>query len=73
MLENKEELASQLLELALKYNFTSYTGDWEWRNAGAFHFAGWNATMAHVASVLNAHGVGLGNGIVAACTDKQNV
>ena len=69
MQAHKEELAQQLLALALKWKFTSFTGDWEWRNAGTFHFAGWNATMAHIASVLKPHGVGLGNGIVAGCTD----
>ena len=28
MLENKEDLAQQLLELALKFKLTSFTGDW---------------------------------------------
>ena len=72
MFESREQLAQQLLEVALKYNLTGFTGDWEWDSSGphppkGFHWPGWNMTMAHIASVLSPHGVGLGNGIVANC------
>lgn len=72
MFENREALAKQLLEIALKYNLTGFTGDWEWDSSGpnppkGFYWPGWNATMAHIASVLSPHEVGLGNGIVANC------
>lgn len=72
MFENREALAQQILEIALKFNLTGFTGDWEWDSSGpdppkGFYWHGWNATMAHIASVLSPHGVGLGNGIVANC------
>ena len=69
--DNREALAQQLLEIALRYKLTGYTGDWEWDSSGvhqrSFHWPGWNASMAHIASVLSPHGIGLGNGIVANC------
>ena len=68
MYDKREALAQQLLEIALKFNFTGYTGDWEWPGANRpFYWVGWNATMAHVADVLRPHHVGLGNGIVSQC------
>ena len=69
MLENKEILAGQLLEVALRWKLTSYSGDWEFRTVEAkpfpvdFHWAGWNQTMAHIASVLKPHRIGVGNSI----------
>ena len=79
--------------MALRWNLTSFSGDWEFQgfmaprpvsgqalrpdsevaqqSAGGlpieFHFAGWNQTMAHIASVLKPHGVGLGNAINSGC------
>ena len=72
MFDNRVELAQQLLDIALKFNLTGFTGDWEWDSSGpnppeGFYWPGWNATMAHIAAVLSPHGVGLGNGIVANC------
>ena len=70
MMENKEALAQQLLELALKFKLTSFTGDWEFDGqADGFYWLGWNETMAHIASVLKPHGVGLGNSIESTCHD----
>ena len=64
MLENKGALAQQLLELALKYGLTGFTGDWEFDGAALdFYWAGWNETMAHIAAVLRPHGIGIGNSI----------
>ncbi len=69
MLESKEALAQQLLEVALKFKLTSFTGDWEFNrgNPAEFSWQGWNQTMAHIASVLKPHGVGLGNSISSGC------
>ena len=66
MLENKEALAQQLLELALQYRLSSFTGDWEFNGQKLdFYWAGWNATMAHIAAVLKPHGIGIGNTIAS--------
>ena len=67
MLQNKEKLAAQLLELAQTYNLTGYTGDWEWQKPSTFYWPGWNETMAYISSVLAPHGIGIGNGIVSGC------
>lgn len=69
MLESKEVLAQQLLEVALKFKLTSFTGDWEFNrgNPANFSWKGWNQTMAHIASVLRPHGIGLGNSISSGC------
>lgn len=67
MLEKVDILAQQLLTLALRYNLTGYTGDWEWPGPREFYWEGWNATMAQIASVLTPHGIGLGNGVVSQC------
>ena len=75
MFENREALAQQLLEIALRYKLTGYTGDWEWDSSGAhqrsFHWLGWNATMAHIASVLSPHGIGLGLSINSVCESES--
>ena len=69
MLESKETLAQQLLQVALRFKLSSYTGDWEFNRGdpAEFSWRGWNQTMAHIASVLNPHGVGLGNSISSGC------
>ena len=69
MLDHKEKLAQQLLELAQTYHLDSFTGDWEFGhgNPVAFWWDGWNQTMAHIASVLQPHGVGLGNSVDSGC------
>ena len=52
----------------MKWNFTGYTGDWEWPGSKKpFYWIGWNATMNHIAGVLRPHGIGLGNGVVSQC------
>ena len=55
--------------MALRFKLSSYTGDWEFNRGDptAFSWRGWNQTMAHIASVLNPHGVGLGNSISSGC------
>ena len=65
ILENKETLASQLLEIALAYNFSGFSMDWEFGES--FHWAGFNETMSHVAGVLRPHGLGLGLSINSDC------
>ena len=68
MYDQKEALAQQLLTIAMKWNFTGYTGDWEWPGSKKpFYWIGWNATMNHIAGVLRPHGIGLGNGVVSQC------
>jgi hypothetical protein len=69
MLRSKDTLAQQLLGLALKYQLSGFTGDWEFGRGDpvAFYWHGWNQTMAHIASVLKPHGVGLGNSISSGC------
>ena len=71
MLDNATVLAQQLLDIALKFNLTGYTGDWEWAGRKNFYWQGWNASMAHVASVLMDHGIRLGNGIVSNCAGDE--
>ena len=70
MLENKEKLASQLLEIALKFNLTGFTGDWEW-GEGEFYWASWNKTMSYIASVLKPHGIGIGNSVASWCASYE--
>jgi hypothetical protein len=66
MRENKQALAQQLLELALKYRLSSFTGDWEFDGQKLdFYWAGWNETMTHIAAVLRPHGIGIGNSIAS--------
>ena len=65
ILENKETLASQLLEIALAYNLSGFSMDWEFGES--FHWAGFNETMSHVAGVLRPHGLGLGLSINSDC------
>jgi hypothetical protein len=62
---NREALAQQLLTLALRYNLSGYTQDWEFTSS--FNHTGYNDTMAHIASVLLPHGLGLGNSISSSC------
>jgi hypothetical protein len=75
MLHSKQILAQQLLELALKFQLSGYTGDWEFGrgNPVQFNWQGWNETMAHIASVLKPHGIGLGNSISSGCFAYDNV
>jgi hypothetical protein len=40
ILESKEKLAAQLLEIALKYNLSGFSMDWEFGES--FHWAGPN-------------------------------
>jgi hypothetical protein len=64
--DHKEALAQQLLALALTYKLSSFTGDWEFNGQKLdFYWAGWNETMAHIASVLSPHGIGIGNSIAS--------
>ena len=65
ILENKEKLALQLLGVALKYNFSGFSMDWEFGQS--FHWAGFNETMTYVAGVLRPHGFGLGISINSDC------
>ena len=63
-MQYKDELAQDLLELALRWNFSGYTQDWEWLLTGSgFHWAGYNTSMTHVSAVLRQHDLGLGNSI----------
>ena len=68
MLKNKEALAQQLLELALTYNLSGYTQDWEFGEA--FNWAGYNETMTYIAGVIKPHGIGLGISIDSGCENK---
>ena len=65
ILENKEKLAAQLLEIATKYKLSGFSMDWEF--AESFNWAGFNQTMAYVAGVLRPHGLGLGISINSDC------
>ena len=65
MLENKEKLAAQILEIALLYHLSGFTMDWEFGQS--FNWDGFNETMAHVAGVLRPHGIGLGISINSNC------
>ena len=71
ILENKEKLAQQLLTLAQTYGLSGYTQDWEFGKA--FNWHGYNETMAHVASVLAPHNIGLGISINSGCENKGYV
>ena len=65
ILENKEQFAAQVLELALLYNLTGFTMEWEFGKA--WYWAGYNQTMSFVAEKLKPHGIGLGISINSAC------
>jgi hypothetical protein len=65
MFENRVVLAQQLLALALQYNLSGFTQDWEFTSS--FNHTGYNDTMAHIASVLRPHQLGLGNSISSSC------
>ena len=67
--EHRNQLAEELLSLAVRYNLSGYTQDWEFTDS--FNHTGYNHTMAHVASVLRQHGLGLGNSISSACEQKN--
>merc|ERR1712194_635529 len=71
ILENKNKLAQQLLELALAYNLSGFTQDWEF--AHSFYWEGYNETMSYVAEVLRPHGIGLGLSINSAVEKKRYV
>ncbi len=62
---NRQVLAKQLLALAQQYYLSGYTQDWEFTSS--WNHTGYNDTMAHVASVLAPHKLGLGNSISSAC------
>jgi hypothetical protein len=64
LVQFQDELATELLELALHYNLSGFTQDWEWVLTGSgFYWAGYNESMTHVADVLRPHGLGLGNSV----------
>jgi hypothetical protein len=69
MYEHRDALAEGLLSLAVRYNLSGYTQDWEFTDS--FNHTGFNSTMAHVASVLRDHGLGLGNSISSSCEQKN--
>lgn len=65
ILENKEALAGEVLALALLYNLSGYTMDWEFGES--IDWDGFNATMGYVATTLRAAGKGLGISINSGC------
>jgi|EP01047_Picozoa_sp_COSAG01_P072431 hypothetical protein len=65
ILENKDALASQVLDIALLYNLSGFTMDWEFGDS--FNWEGYNQTMAHIAETLRPHGIGLGISINSNC------
>jgi hypothetical protein len=69
--EYRDALAEGLLLLATRYNLSGYTQDWEFTES--FNHTGYNSTMAHVASVLRQHGLGLGNSISSSCEQKNGL
>ena len=72
ILENKEGLAQDVLELALLYNLSGFTQDWEFgAKSGDWWWAGWNRTMAHVAAVLRPQGIGLGLSVNSVCGSES--
>eukprot|EP01046_Picozoa_sp_COSAG06_P000633 COSAG06_NODE_18_length_34640_cov_31.179989_9_plen_398_part_00 len=65
ILENKHALASQVLDIALLYNLSGFTMDWEFGQS--FNWGGYNETMAFIAETLRPHGIGLGISINSNC------
>ena len=69
MYARKEAFAQEMLELALRWNFSGYTMDWEFGQS--MNWSEWNATMSLAASLLHQHGKKLGVCIQSGCGDGK--
>lgn len=67
MYARKEQFAQEMLALALRWNFSGYTMDWEFGQS--MNWTQWNETMALTASLLHSHGKKLGVCIQSGCGD----
>ena len=68
MWARKEEFAQEMLALAVRWNFTGYTLDWEFGQV--MNWTMFNETMTVAADLLHAHGKKIGVCVQSGCGDN---